>query len=56
MKKLIYTAVMDWMFIFPQNTYFESLTLGVAEFGDGHLRNSLRLNEVIRVGLAHGLI
>ena len=45
-----YGPVVDQIFVFPQNSYVETLTPAVIVFGDGAFGRSLGLDEVMRVG------
>lgn len=48
---IVFLPIMDWKSLSPPNSYVEALTLCMAVFGDEASKKSLRLNEVLRVGL-----
>ena len=42
--------IMDWMFVFPPNSYVEAQTANVVVFGDGAIGSELDLDEIMREG------
>lgn len=43
-------TVMGWMFMSPQNSYFEAHTINVTVLGNGVFRRKLSWDEIMRVG------
>ena len=47
--------VMGWMFVSPQNSYFEAHTINVTVLGNGVFRRKLSWDEIMRVGPHNGV-
>lgn len=41
---------MDWMFLYPQNSYVEALVLSVTDFGDRACQEMIKVKSAIWVG------
>lgn len=46
---------MDWMSVFPWNSYAEVLSSNVMQFGGGDFKKSLYLDEITKVGVHDGI-